>query len=359
MAIKIRCSDCRKRISIDEAFAGGVCRCPYCTALVFVPAGASASARPTRPGSPGGRPEAPGARPAGPDDEPARTDTGITTTQQAREAIEAAASSGENVPVAAPVRMQGIAAIIMLVVLLALLGGGGYVVVDAMSGDDNGQANGRTNGQGKGGVDNGTGTKPPVKKINPFTHPGVQGPGVDGMPIDSPIVYCIEAGSSMDQTLNYAVAMTYVSVRTLTGDHTFNVIIGQEGGADDTSWYRLLLPTYTGGGPAGEAAIRKPLDNVGAVGAPNVQRLLQAAVALEPKPHTIVYFGNKPLFNAAELAKLAADKGIKLVTICLTYDIEITGHMAKLAEGSGGTSAAHSERQLMRWADAAGRFNGN
>ncbi len=351
MAIKIRCSDCRKRISIDEAFAGGVCRCPYCTALVFVPAGASASVRPGRPSAPGGRPAAPG--------ETVGADAGITTAQEAREAIEAAAKSDQDVPIASPVRMQGIAAIIMLVVLLALLGGGGYVVVDAMSGDDNGQTNGDTNGDGNGHADNGNGHKPPVKTFNPFTHPGVDGPGVDGMPLDAPIIYCIEAGSSMDQTLNYAVAMTYVSVRTLSGDHTFNVIIGEEGGADDASWYRFLLPSYTGGGPAGEAAIRKPLDNVGAVGAPNVERLLTAAAAATPKPHTIVYFGNKPLFNAEKLAKIAADKDIKIVSICLTDDPEILGHMAKLAAGSGGASAFHSERELMRWADAAGGFNGN
>ena len=35
--MKIRCTDCSKKISIDDAFAGGVCRCPYCSTLVFVP----------------------------------------------------------------------------------------------------------------------------------------------------------------------------------------------------------------------------------------------------------------------------------------------------------------------------------
>ena len=33
MAIKLRCAECRKKLSVDEGFAGGVCRCPYCKAI--------------------------------------------------------------------------------------------------------------------------------------------------------------------------------------------------------------------------------------------------------------------------------------------------------------------------------------
>ena len=54
MAIKVRCTGCRKRISVDEAFAGGVCRCPYCGATSSVPSSAGG-------GRPGFRPDVPGA----------------------------------------------------------------------------------------------------------------------------------------------------------------------------------------------------------------------------------------------------------------------------------------------------------
>ena len=55
MAVKIRCSECHKKISVDEAFAGSMCRCPYCKNIVLVPelvaAGADdISARPSSPG---------------------------------------------------------------------------------------------------------------------------------------------------------------------------------------------------------------------------------------------------------------------------------------------------------------------
>ena len=67
MAIKIRCVDCKKKISIDEAFAGGVCRCPYCTAIVYVPDDAGTKKRNRRPESPRRRPESPAVRPAAPE----------------------------------------------------------------------------------------------------------------------------------------------------------------------------------------------------------------------------------------------------------------------------------------------------
>ncbi len=60
MAVKVRCSDCLKIIMVDQAFAGSMCRCPYCKAIVAVPAegdisgSATASSRSSsRPGKPG------------------------------------------------------------------------------------------------------------------------------------------------------------------------------------------------------------------------------------------------------------------------------------------------------------------
>jgi len=346
MAIKIRCSECRKKISVDEAFSGGVCRCPYCTALVFVAAEASAASHPGRPDVPGGRSAAPGGRPSAPGG-------GASSSKQAREAIEAAEQAGTPVPVATPVRLQGIAALIMLAVLLALLGGGGYVVVKAMSKDSNdSSATQPADGNGDKG-DNGTGD---VKPLNPLTHTGVlKGPGIDGMPIDSPIIYCIEGGSSMGETRDYAVLMTYISVQTLSPAHLFNVVIGQEGGAEDSSWYDFILDSYISGGPEGKGAILKPLSTTSGVGAPKVKRLLAAAMAVEPKPHTIVFFANKEIPEAEEIGKLAKEKGIKIVTICMTKETQIVNQMAKLAEISGGTSAWHSDSDLQKWAAAANR----
>ena len=92
MAIKIHCTDCQKRISVDEAFAGGVCRCPYCKALVMVPEGDARESKIVRP-------DAPGSEPAS---EPKPVDE-------------------KNVPMANPVRLQSYIAIGAIIALLLLI----------------------------------------------------------------------------------------------------------------------------------------------------------------------------------------------------------------------------------------------
>jgi DNA-directed RNA polymerase subunit RPC12/RpoP len=37
MSIKFRCSDCGRKVSVNDVFAGGMCRCPSCRAFVFAP----------------------------------------------------------------------------------------------------------------------------------------------------------------------------------------------------------------------------------------------------------------------------------------------------------------------------------
>jgi hypothetical protein len=36
VSIKVRCTTCRKKLTVDDAFAGGVCRCPACKELFLV-----------------------------------------------------------------------------------------------------------------------------------------------------------------------------------------------------------------------------------------------------------------------------------------------------------------------------------
>ena len=52
MSIKIRCTKCRRKLWVDEAFAGGVCRCPHCRELFLVPAKGRLRLASGRPDSP-------------------------------------------------------------------------------------------------------------------------------------------------------------------------------------------------------------------------------------------------------------------------------------------------------------------
>src|SRR5437016_2000318 len=48
--ISLTCTSCKKVLEIDDAFAGGVCRCQYCGTIQTVP---SSLKKVIRPGSPG------------------------------------------------------------------------------------------------------------------------------------------------------------------------------------------------------------------------------------------------------------------------------------------------------------------
>ena len=59
MTVKTSCSGCGRNISVNAVFAGGMCRCPHCRSLVFVPgepARKLAIERPDVPPAPGAGP---------------------------------------------------------------------------------------------------------------------------------------------------------------------------------------------------------------------------------------------------------------------------------------------------------------
>ena len=47
--ISLTCTNCKKVLQIDDAFAGGVCRCQFCGTIQTVPAKLKPAARPSAP----------------------------------------------------------------------------------------------------------------------------------------------------------------------------------------------------------------------------------------------------------------------------------------------------------------------
>lgn len=47
--ISLTCTSCKKTLQIDDAFAGGVCRCQFCGTIQTVPAAAKTASRPGAP----------------------------------------------------------------------------------------------------------------------------------------------------------------------------------------------------------------------------------------------------------------------------------------------------------------------
>lgn len=306
MAIRTKCDKCGKQISVDDAFAGGVCRCPYCKTLVMVQAVGGPVGTSSRPQAPAGRPDAPQA-----------------------DLADAPVHHDENVPMAKPVRLQGIMTLLLAAIILAMVIGG---VVVAMQLRKNG---GKT-----------PSTALPAVGDAPFVPPEV--PDEEGLKVATPVVYCIDTASSMKEMYDYAVAMTRLSIRALKEDEKFSVMLCVGGTADDdASWQQFLPAQPRGGGPQGENAIKGDLELIDHSGASDIGRSLKAAIATKPK--TIVVFARKKVNSALETAKLARDHGIRIITVALNADNEAIKSLALLARITGGQSHVYSYGQLQEW----------
>ena len=283
MSIKVRCTECRKKLSVDEAFVGGTCRCPYCREL-FVVTGRAKAARVSD------RPEAPPARGEASQQAP--------PNEAAREAI----------PLAAPAEPQRAGRLILLGVLLALAA---LAVVYLTTG-------------GKG-------------PIHPFH--------ADSVPLVSPVVYCIDAGSSMSQTFDHAGSIALAFIRSDGAAREFTIVVSQE--QEDV----FMAAGYHAGGPQGQAVAEEFLRQTIVAGASNLPRALSAA--LDRQPGTIVLFARKhlPADRAAEalqVASQAAARNVRIVTITIDADETSVEAFGALAKVTGGLGRAYSSGEVER-----------
>jgi hypothetical protein len=200
MAIKISCTECHKRISIDEAFAGGVCRCPYCKATNDVPI----HSRRVSPGEP----------------EPA------------------AKAAPKRIPVAKRASYQGAMAAGLFILLVAMV----VAVIVAVK---------------MTGVPNGT-PDPNGTNDNPF----VKGPACSvagDVTFETPVVYCVEGGGSMRSFYNDAVTMLLVSTESLSSADRCDLVVAVDDGVETFSGDGKSLVagargiTPTGGSPMDDA----------------------------------------------------------------------------------------------------------
>ena len=307
MAIKVRCQQCRKKISIDEAFAGGNCRCPYCKAITMVSGGGAVS-HAARPDSPG-RPDSP-------------TEVAASQARQV-ESVEA-------VPLAKPVMVQGIVTLVMSVFVLLLLVVGVILVVKIRTGPDkppapNGAPDPVTNGTNGTDVNGDNGQPPMPDPTNPFTAGGRQ---VAGMGIATPVVYIIDASSGMRDLYDPAVAVVRYSIRAMGRVGRFNVIVLSEEAA------KPLAGTWTTGGDAGDAKAKQFLRAYQPAGATDLAEGFRRALAL--KPRTIVVLTGKAVGGADELAKQAKRAGVGIFAVMLEAPPDAVKVMKKLTAATSG-----------------------
>jgi len=367
MAIKIRCVDCKKKISIDEAFAGGVCRCPYCTAIVYVPDDSTTGKRKRRPESPTRRPEAPTPKPKtpapappvkiskvdteagihGPADPKADTAVGIhgpadskadtavdlpaiadapgtrkPETQAEADKALAIAHGQANIPTAAPVKLQGIVSIILAILLVGMLGGMVFLAMKIMT--------------------------PPVVIDVPKDYGNTaftaraDFPAVAGtIKVQTPVVYCIDTSRPMAQMLESAGKIVVASVKSLKGGKFNLILLGED---DD----KILSDQPIASDKAGIAKLEAFLSTEWC-GAAEQARGLQTA--LDMKAKTVVLLARDSDRSARALAEGAfKENAVKLHTIALDSSSGVLSELAKL---TGGESKSYTASELETQAQRA------
>lgn len=297
MAIRVRCRHCRKKISMDDAFAGGVCRCPYCGALNMA-------------GGQTGADQASGDRPERPD---------APGLAGASKPIEAAEAAAEHIPVASPVKVQGIVAMVVIALLLLMLAAAGTV-----------------------GYFYYRGQQPPPEPTNVFAKPGKR---VVDATFDPPVVYVLDASSGTGDLFNMGVAIVRHSIRSLDADDKVRLLLVTPEGVVQAA------EKWIGGGADGDAAAKKLLAGRQPYGATDLAAGI--AKAIELKPNVVVLLaGKEPARDQAGLDALCqagAGAGVKLFCVNMgDYEgSEVTRQMRQLCEKTGGSCQAFVDWKLI------------
>ncbi len=378
MAIKIRCADCRKRISVDQGFAGGMCRCPYCKSIVLVPEtaakrggtglsglagsgllGRTHAEQPARPMSPNARPGSPvessglknmagkarprvstsspkrPARPAqtripavaspkisahhvrkGPSGEVIYETTKVDLSQLSAEQLAA-------IPMGEPIKLQGIAVIVMLAAMVLMLVASVILLVQMYSEPD--------------GPNGGTPLPPAYQpeatycETNPYVDSGELVVAAN-VAIQAPVVYCIDGGGGMVEYYDLSVAMIRLSIRSILHGK-FAMVLAREEKPE------LIVP-MRGGGKSAERTVRTKITSVyedGKValgGRSDMTAAVRKALSLRPKTLVLIP-GTKEFLDASVIGKEIQKSGCALILISYDGSKAVTETWKALLKAAG------------------------
>jgi hypothetical protein len=304
MSIKMDCQKCGGKISVDDGFAGGVCRCPFCKETIVV-AGNSAPG-----GQDGDRPEAPPmARPEPQEDTvpeaqavvpPAPGDSRPMSRRRARHAGRAK-------------RVQ-IALMAILLIFAVGLGGVVYIVITSQGADAS-----EADGQG----------------VDPDNDRPAGPLMLERMTMTPPVVFVIDAGGSMEAGENkfdLAVQSVLDALDELPAEARANVLICRE------NRVVRVRPEM-----AGAREVRQSLEEthrrIYPDGATNSQLTQALTAVLEAQPLQVFLMINKS-FSPEEVARKYQESNSRLVVVSMMgrreggRDVEELEAFAKKAGGA-------------------------
>jgi hypothetical protein len=298
--IHLTCTSCRTVLTIDDGFAGGVCRCQHCGAIQTVPSkprdGSAAAV---------GAGAAPGKvlfKQATQQESGLDELGGVVASSglsHAAHASSAAAARGKKIILAA-----GAALAVLAVVLVLVLGGG-----SSTSGPKDGPAGGQ-------------GDQP-------------KGPHFFGAKLTGPtVIYVLDRGSGTSNTFDAIKTACLRSIASLGKDMKYQVVFWQNAGDDSTIAAYPENALASGSGDS-EQAERAMLD----VNAFGQSRLAPAiAKALKQNPHELLIVTGKydmvgDDVNAA--VALLAGKRVRVNAFAVGGSVDVNS-LRKIAGAGGG-----------------------
>jgi hypothetical protein len=289
--IRINCTNCKAQLSIDEAFAGGVCRCQYCGTIQTVPKHLKAdAAAPVPSGKPAGNGDSSSKVVHKKKPRIAGADLGLSSGLDAiADAVASSGLSGSGlssnyglgrreplVEPSAPSPAANNKLLPLLIgsgVLIVLLVG---VVIGLLM-----KGNSGSGGMPDGGTGSGNEPTVPTPAISPADG-RVTGPAMLGLPLnESSIIFLLDHGSAMrGDTFDFEKLATLKAIESLRPEQRFQVIFWKvDRDKDPVTYPKTLIPA------SNREEIKKcaaAMDEVVTYGASEAKPALEKAFAAKP-----------------------------------------------------------------------------
>lgn len=353
--IRLTCTQCQEVLSIDDAFAGGVCRCQHCGTIQTVPKHLKESQTATvqapkapktlyqnqsrsdsRAGQPGtglddlanvvassgmASPALRRKAPAG----PGGAKQGAAVKPNATAAAPPAAPRRKN---AALIAIAGAAVAAIIVIVLWVVGHNAAVSPE---------------------TDGGTiGTLPETPHPPPAAHAsrGIQGPSFAGIPLKVPsVIYVIDRGGSSKEILPSLMAAVYRSIASLGSERQYQIIFWSN--PDNGESELLYPPTALGdAGSAAAEAAKRAVGDIVAFGQSSPVSAMKKAMAQHPAVIVLVTAKSWDLDEQFQKEVLETHNNSATKIDTLAIGPEDNDIMKAIAQQTGGTYQKLTSQEL-------------
>jgi hypothetical protein len=314
--IRISCTNCKTILSIDDAFAGGVCRCQHCGTIQTVPSQTRSAAQ-VGAGTSKSLYQADGRSGSGLDELAGIVSSGLTSNRLTKPAKSTEPGKQMMMPI---IIASTVIAALLLVIIVILISRGSST---------------SSSGPGSTGTSTSTGGATPAVSAN---SPSFCGAALDG----NTIIYLLDCGSATKDYLGELKDATIKSVGSLGPDRKFEILFWNNG---TDGAYPENTTTYAS--TDNISAAQKAIDDVAPFGQSDVKAALQIAIAQHPDT-IIIATGKGWDLDSKWLDDVMAIRGSSPVKIH-TFNLGTNGESAplkKLASQTGGTYRELSQGDL-------------